>query len=390
VRLIPAFLTMLEGASIVSFATDRWSDVPRCRHHVMSRLARRNRVLFTSPPWYVRDVLRRDRGREAALMRITANLHAYTPPRWLPYTYRFPCADRLSRRLRARAMARLLDRLAMEQPILYIWHPSFVDAVDQLDARAIVYHCYDEYAAFTGADRARVTDDEARLLASADVVLTVSEGLWARKRALNANTHLVRNGVDYELFATAQDPDLPVAADVRHLPRPLIGCVTRIVPEYFDAVLLREVFARRPDWSFVVVGPECAHSGALSALKALPNVHFVGRRDLAALPSYLKAFDVCLIPYVLTENKQLADPLKVYEYLAAGKPVVSKPLEALAGFGDAVSRATTADEWIDAIADALRDRGADRIARRQAIARQNTWDERVAQISRLIAGAARH
>jgi glycosyltransferase involved in cell wall biosynthesis len=278
----------------------------------------------------------------------------------------------------------------MNQPILYIWHPSFVDAIDQLDARAVVYHCYDEYAAFTGADRARVADDDARLLASADVVLTVSEGLYSRKRALNANTHLVRNGVDYDLFATAQDPDLPIAADVRDLPRPLIGCVTRIVPEYFDAALLREVFSRRPDWSFVVVGPECAPSESLSALNALPNVHFVGRRDLAALPSYLKAFDVGLIPYVLTENKQLADPLKVYEYLAAGKPVVSKPLEALAAFGDVVSRATTADEWIDAIAAALDDGGPDRVAARQAIARQNTWDERVAQISRLIAGAARH
>ena len=380
----------LEGASIVSFATDRWRDVPRCRHHVMSRLARRNRVLFTSSPWYLRDVLRRDGTGDAALTRITPNLHTYTPPRWLPYTYRFPRADRLSRRLRALAMERILDRLAMDRPILYIWHPSFVDAVGDLDARAVVYHCYDEYAAFAGADRARVADDEARLLASADLVLTVSDGLYARKRKLNANTHLVRNGVDYDLFATAQDPGLPIAAELRHLPRPVIGCVTRIVPDYFDAALLREVFRRRPDWSFVVVGPECARSDALSALKALPNVHFVGRRDLAALPSYLKAFDACLIPYVLTENKQLADPLKVYEYLAAGKPVVSKPLEALAAFGDVVSSATTADEWIDAIADAIHDRAPDRVARRQAIGAQNTWDERVARISGLIAGAARH
>ena len=356
----------------------------------MSRLARRNRVLFTSSPWYLRDVFRRDGGGGAALTRITPNLHTYTPPRWLPYTYRFPRADRVSRRLRTFAMERVLEHLAMDEPILYIWHPSFVDAIGQLDASAVVYHCYDEYSAFAGVDRGRVADDEARLLTSADLVLTVSAGLCERKRKLNANTHLVRNGVDYDLFATAQDSDLPMASDLRDLPRPIIGCVTRIVPEYFDAALLREVFTRRPDWSFVVVGPECAASDALSSLKALPNVHFVGRRDLAALPSYLKAFDVCLIPYVLTENKQLADPLKVYEYLAAGKPVVSKPLDALASFADVVSCATTADEWIDAIGAALCDHAPDRVARRQAIASQNTWDARIAQISTLIAGAARH
>src|SRR6185295_9770321 len=241
-----------------------------------------------------------------------------------------------------------------ERPILYIWHPSFAPAIGQVaGARAVVYHCYDEYAAFTGVDRAQVADDEARVLESADLVLTVSDGLYARKRAFNANTHLVRNGVDYDLFATAQDPALAVAAEVRDLPRPVIGCVTRIVPDYFDAELLEEVFRRRPEWSFVVVGPKCAHSSALSRLERLPNVHLVGRRDLSVLPSYLKAFDACLIPYVLTENKQLADPLKTYEYLAAGKPVISKPLAALETFGDVISFATTADEWIEAIDEAL-------------------------------------
>lgn len=383
---------MLEGASIVSFAVDRWTDVPRCRHHVMSRLARRNRVLFTSSPWYVRDALRGGGAGAPSLTRISDNLHTYTPPRWLPYTYRFPRVDGVMRKLRARAIEHVLARLAMARPILYIWHPSFADVIGQFDARTVVYHCYDEYAAFGGgADRSRVAEDEARILAAADVVVTVSEGLYSRKRALNANTHLVRNGVDYALFASAQSPDLETAVEVRDLPRPVIGCVTRIVPEYFDAELLHEVFSRRPDWSFVVVGPECAASSpgpALTALKRLPNVHLLGRRDLTELPSYLKAFDTCLIPYVLTENKQLADPLKVYEYLAAGKPIVSKPLTALAPFRDLVSVASTADEWIDAIEHAIHDHSPERVARRQAIARQNTWDERVERIARLIAAAS--
>ena len=384
---------MLEGASILSFAVDQWTDVPRCRHHVLSRLAVRNRVLFTSSPWYVRDVLRRGRARAPALMRISDNLHTYTPPRWLPYTYRFPRVDGVMRKLRAVAIEHVLDRLAMARPILYIWHPSFADVIGQFDVRAVVYHCYDEYAAFAGADRSRVAEDEARILAAADVVVTVSEALYARKRAFNANTHLVRNGVDYALFASAQNPSLDLPVEVRDLPRPVIGCVTRIVPESFDAELLHDVFSRRPEWSFVVVGPECATSSpesqaALSALKKLPNVHLLGRRGLTELPSYLKAFDACLIPYVLTGSKGLGDPLKVYEYLAAGKPIVSKPLAALAPFGDLVSAASTADEWIEAIEHAVHDHSPERVAQRQAIARQNTWDDRVERIARLIAAAS--
>jgi glycosyltransferase involved in cell wall biosynthesis len=114
-------------------------------------------------------------------------------------------------------------------------------------------------------------------------------------------------------------------------------------------------------------------------------VRLLGRREPDELPSYLKRFDACLIPYTLTENKRLADPLKLYEYLAAGKPVVSPPLAGLAPFADVVSFASGASEWTEAIEAAVRCDSSDRIARRQAVARLNTWDERVELISRLIA-----
>jgi glycosyltransferase involved in cell wall biosynthesis len=379
----------LEGASIVSFAVDRWTDVPRCRHHVMSRLARHNRVLFTAPPWYVRDALNHKLDGDAGLNRITDNLYTYAPPRWLPYSYRLPRVDQWCLRLRSRLLARTVRVLGMDRPILYIWHPMFADVIGRLDERLVVYHCYDEYSAFSGGDRKRVEEAETRILDAADLVLTVSRGLYARKRARNPNTYHVPNGVDYSLFAAAQDPATPVPRELEALPRPLIGCVTRIVPEYFDAALLRTVFAARRDWSLVVVGPECSASPSLSELKALPNVHFVGRRQLTELPSYLKAFDACLIPYVLTENKRLADPLKLYEYLAAGKPVVSKPLPGLAAFGDVVTSASDASEWIQAIDQAIRTDSPDDIGRRQAVARQHTWDDRVAFISHLIARTLR-
>jgi glycosyltransferase involved in cell wall biosynthesis len=381
--------TALEGATIISFAVDRWTDVPRCRHHVMSRLARNNRVLFTSPPWHLRDALNRKLDGKTGLNRITDNLYTYAPPRWLPYSYRFPRFDHVCLRLRSRLLSRTARRLGMDRPILYIWHPSFSNVIGQLNERLIVYHCYDEYSAFSGSDRAQVEDAEGRILDAAHLVLTVSKGLYARKRARNPNTYHVPNGVDYPLFAAAQDPAMPVPGELAALPRPMIGCVTRIVPEYFDAALLRSVFTRRRDWSFVVVGPECSASPALSELKALPNVHFLGRRELTELPAYLKAFDACLIPYVLTENKRLADPLKLYEYLAAGKPIVSKPLPGLTPFGDVVTFASEAGDWIDAIDQAVRTDSPESIGRRQAVAQKNTWDDRVAFVSHLIARACK-
>src|SRR5262249_37301022 len=137
----------LEGASIVSFAVDRWTDVPRCRHHVMSRFARHNRVLFTTPPWYVRDVLSRRAPDAGRVTRCHDTLHPYAPPRWLPYTYRVGAVDRLAQRARSLLLRRVMDGLAMTRPVLYIWHPSFADVIGQLDEQLVVYHCYDEYAA---------------------------------------------------------------------------------------------------------------------------------------------------------------------------------------------------------------------------------------------------
>lgn len=378
---------MLEGLSIVSFARDRWNDVPRCRHHVMSRLAERNRVLFVSRSTYIGKALEAIVRPEIeyGLSQVTPNLFSFVPPPWLPFSYR-PWLDAALSTLMVARLGWLFRQLRMTRPIAYVWHPAAVDLVERLDAQLVVYHCYDEVAAFAGAEPERIRDQERRLLQCADVVFAVSPGLCRRKRAVNPNVFLVRNGVDAARFGAARAPATAVPADIASIKRPVVGCVTRVVPEYFDAGLLRQVFSRRPDWSLVVVGPETGEQAfgraELRALQALPNVHFLGLRPFDSLPGYLKAMDVCLIPYRLTENKLLADPLKVYEYLAAGKPVVSVPLEELA---DDVARLVAvgpdAETWIAAIEDALASDNSERQDARQAVAFANTWDERVRRIS---------
>ena len=381
----------LKGLSILSFARDLWTDLPRCRHHVLSRLAPSNRVLFVSPPaTHIRDVgrnLHQGGFAQPGLTQVSQEVFGFVPPPWLPYSNR-PALDRALEGLRARYIRHLLNRLGMHQPILYVWHPAFIDMVERFDAPLVVYHCYDEYGAFRGANREKIEAQEARLLRRADLVFTVSPGLRARRIDLNPNTFVVRNGVDADSFAKALAPDTVVAPDIASIRRPIIGCIARVVPEYFDAALLREVFRRRPDWSLVVIGPETPPqvSGGedLELLKSEPNVHFLGRRSFQSLPSYLKAMDVAVMPYQLTRNIQLGDSLKMYEYLAAGKPIVSVPLEFAEDVRPFVHTAATADEWIAGIEEALALDSPELATARQAVAHDNTWDQRVGQISHLI------
>jgi glycosyltransferase involved in cell wall biosynthesis len=384
----------LNGLPILSFARDLWTDVPRCRHHVLSRLAPSSRVLFVSPPpTQIRDVarkLRQDGLAQNGLTQVSPEIFSFVPPPWLPYSNR-PTLNRGLERLRAVYIRHLLDRLGMHQPILYVWHPAFIDMVERFDAPLVVYHCYDEYGAFRGANREEIKAQEARLLRRADVVFTVSPGLRERRVHLNPNTFVVRNGVDADSFAKALAPETVVAPDIASIRRPIIGCISRVVPEYFNAGLLRDVFRRRPEWSLVVIGPESPPqvSGGedLQLLKAEPNVHFLGLKPFESLPSYLKAMDVCTIPYRVTGNTELADPLKLYEYLAAGKPIVSVPREFADDVRPFVYTGTDANEWIAAIEQALALDSPQLRARRQTVARDNTWDKRIDQISHLVMAA---
>jgi glycosyltransferase involved in cell wall biosynthesis len=381
----------------LSFSLDRWTGVWRSRHHVMSQFSKSMRVLYVDPATYVGDLFGRPSPRRSnrptGVSRIAADLYTYVPPRWLPDSYRYPKLDRAIKHLRYAQIRHVMRRLGMARPILYIWHPDLLDVVGKFDESLVVYHVYDDYSSFhmTDEQRQRLAANEAALLARADVVFASSEEQRERRLASNPNTYLVRNGVDYALFSRARAPDCPIPDDLRSIEAPVIGCVTTQTP-FMDLTLLREIFERRPDWSFVFIGVErTAEETAdesLRALQRLPNVHFIGRRRLEEMPGYLKGCAVCVIPWLLNGvTLASSSPLKLYEYLAAGKPVVCKPTPLLMQMAGLVSFATTASEWIATIEAAIEADDADQVARRQAAARENTWERRVDFISQTLATA---
>ncbi len=382
----------LKGQPILSLSCDLWTDVWHSRQHLLSRISRENQVLYVTDPFHVRDAVKglwRGDRMSTGLSKITDTLHTYVPPRWLPYNYRSPWLNRTTSKLRIKQIREALRKLGMERPVMYIWHPSFADMLGQFDESLVVYHCYDEYYDFPGisaTDRREIQSQEDAILARADIVFAASSSIYERKLPFNANTHIVLNAADYTLFATAQEPQTRIPEDLLVIPRPIIGCVTRVVASYFNTRLMRQVFTQRPDWSLVVIGPESVRSPderrEIEALKELSNVHLLGRREQIAIPGYLKGFDVCLMAYPDIDNvKHSESPLKMYEYLAAGKPIVSTPLPLISHLDSVIGFAQGADEWIKVIESALSGDTPERIEQRQAMARRNTWDHKAAFIS---------
>src|SRR5205823_13347203 len=152
-----------------------------------------------------------------------------------------------------------------------------------------------------------------------DLVFVVSETLLETKRRLNANTWTSPHGVDFEHFRRAQDADLAAPDDAAGLPRPIIGYFGSL-EKWIDFELIDYLAEHRPQWTFLLVGRVAVPAGRLSQR---PNVRWLGRRPYESLPAYGKLFNAAIIPFRINQQTLHCNPLKLREYLAMGKPIVS-------------------------------------------------------------------
>jgi glycosyltransferase involved in cell wall biosynthesis len=242
----------------------------------------------------------------------------------------------------------------------------------------------DEHSAFPGFVRpavVRAYDDE--LTRRADLVITTSRGLLASRQHLNPHTHHVPHACDVATFARALAPDLAVPADLAAIPRPRIGAVG-VHDERLDLDAI-EVLARADhSWHVVLVGPIQPGDVDEARLRALENVHLLGGKPVAELPAYLKGLDVALIPYKLDELTRNIFPLKLYEYLAAGVPVVAAALPELKPFVGTVALAKRPADYPDLVRGVLATDTPESRKERAAAAAGNTWEERVDRVSALV------
>jgi GT2 family glycosyltransferase len=242
----------------------------------------------------------------------------------------------------------------------------------------VVYDCMDEWKSFPGM-KAELLGAEELLVAEADLVTVSAQRLLDKWQERNARVELVRNAVDFAHFSAPQTERL-----LEDVPGPIAGYFGAVAP-WFDVALLAEVAARRPQYSFVVVGG--VFEVDVRPLRQLPNVHLIGQQPYARMPAYLRGFDVCMIPFVVNEITAATDPVKFYEYISLGKPVVSTFMPELEPFRDLLSFAAGAEDFARKLDAALVENDAALVARRIAAARDNTWPARAAAMLNAIRDA---
>ncbi|EQM70303.1 glycosyltransferase [Pseudomonas tohonis] len=250
---------------------------------------------------------------------------------------------------------------------LSYWTPLVLKLRDEYGWK-IQYDCMDDWEDFP-AIGAPLLDQERALVAQADLLSVTASVLQEKWQGENDNCLLLRNGVDFEFFERHCVPnDL-----LESLERPVIGFYGAIA-EWLDLPLLAQIADARPDWNFVLIGDIFVDD--LAGLDSKHNVHLLGRKPYGQMPLYLYRFDVCLIPFRLYNVTHAVDPVKFYEFISAGKPVVSVPLDEMRHYERFVYFADDAASFIEKIQLALDETDLRHPQERVALARENDWRQR--------------
>ncbi len=278
------------GDVVIYPPTVHWGRLQQRPHQILRELARRGLVaVFCTPPAGADGV--------DGLREVEPNLFLCSEPALLT---------------------------GIERPVLWVnWtvagayvplfrRPRVVyDYIDELDVLQL--HC------------GRMVADHLALVRAADVVVATADRLLDAVRPIRADAVLAPNGVtprDFQLLPGAPVPD--DLANVLAADLPVVGYYGALA-RWLDFDLLNRVTATAPDLSFVIIGPD--HDGSAARIARRPNVHLLGEKPYASLPAYSRRFDVALVPFAVSDVTRSTSPVKLFEYMAAGAPVVSTPVD---------------------------------------------------------------
>ena len=368
--------------NIVALSPNAWNGQWVNRQQLLSRIGTEHSIIYSNGNWTVWDRASPEY-RQApwfGSFNRQDNVYLDVPPRLAP---RWPRLKLWDGAAIAQAARRWRRQLGNARPLVaYLCHPMYLPYLKSLEADYLVYHCYDWYEGQPGWTP-ELEHAQRELLHRADLLFSVTTMLSQKlMEKAPCEARLLPNGADVRAIFAAAEAVIEIPADLASIPAPRIGYLGSIHPQ-LDYLLLYELARRRPEWHFVFVGPE-QNTNQLRAVAGFqacvsrPNIHFLGSRHRSEVPAYLLHMHVNVMLYMLTPDTwtHLGHPLKLHEYLACGRPIVSVPLTAIQGFNSVIRIASGVDAWEAALASAISEHSEEQRTQRVARAAENSWESR--------------
>ena len=379
-----------DGTGMVYFGMSPWQGMRKSRYQLMTRFSVDMPVLYVEP-WVGLRSLRTGKTRRARVLtdvglgieRHAPNVAVFPAKAYLPVSHS-PRLAGITRGRWLRAVERAMRAAGIHRPILWVSKPEMKFVVDHFDDAFTIYHVVDEYGGYTGLQpeqRDALARTEAQLLDQVDLVIVASPELQAAKQGSGRTLLVLENGVEPVEYADARNQQAE-PADLAGIPRPRLG-YSGLIGKRLDLDLLRATAEHRPDCSLVLIGKvdtrEC--EAELAELESLPNVYLLGEKPGDKVAGYVVGFDVGLLPYAINLETQHISPIKMYEYWAAGAPVLSTAIPAAQRHDFAVHVADSPAAFLRALDALLLSESVEESQRLIEIAAQNSWQARVDTVS---------
>lgn len=366
--------------SIIYFGND-WSGENRTSsHHIAQILGERFKLLYIETPGMRAPAATKRDFRKLWLKLIAAakpprrvgeHMWVMTMPQ-IPFR-RWSVVRKLNEVYGRFAVRNAIRKLQLRNAISWFVVPHPGALAGKLGENWTVYYCIDDYSGLPDVDQDEIRRLDNDLTRAADQVFVASQTLIEKKKEINPNTTYSPHGVDFAHFSQASNSDTSLPEQARKLSHPLIGFFGSI-SRWIDLSLIAELARARPDWTFLLIG---FASVDIRELQQLKNVILAGTQPYRTLPNWAKAFDVAILPYKrLNQGAMNANPLKLREYLATGKPVVAVSTPEIDRFSHCIRIANTPDEFLRQIEEALAsDSDSDRQRRMESVL-EHTWEAR--------------
>jgi len=353
------------------------------RQHIPIRFAKKHRVIYVFHPYLLRSSIKRNifyNRKKTKNKNCNRNIHLYTP--WIiPFSSHNLTIHRINVKISCFFLKKVLKKLDFHEYIIWFYDPEGVYYLNELNPILICYDCVDEYPTMpdykTKNRKNRIIDLERKLIKKCNIVFTTSYNLFKKKRELNNNTFLVENVGDYDHFSKAQLKMLNTSSDFPQMPKPIIGFVGALDTYKVDFELIEFLSDQRPEWSFVFIGDMQGGADGKKEVPQKQNIYYLGRKKYKNLPEYVAHFDVCIIPYKINDYTRHVFPIKLYEFLSAGKPIVATELPSIQKLQDIIIIAKSYEAFLLGIEEAIQQDSEKLIQNRIEIAKQNTWETRV-------------